>query len=330
MAPVGNEAILRPLLIVDQWFERLGELDLTGRDPAHRNRLDALEDAVQRMIVGVQSYAPSVRRGPVLGLRAAASRLSDDMVDPQDQQSQGETHDPEFEERERARGTVSAILADIERCLGEVEDALVGPAREMSVPTHIPDEVICIPQVLAMTWTKRAINLLSDIQHSLGEEHLKDRRNTAIIRDIWVCLHSASAAMVQVADAAAVDARSFLGHLIDASSAASRVLQSLERRGSIAGAPDPLSEHVNDPLKELKVLVDEGTDLVLVGLTNREGDDVRIAWRFISKGAVELDDDKLRQQVTENMPAANRDRLEAIVEAGRRAREDWRQVARSA
>lgn len=339
MAPVdvsGN--IQRKLTIVNAWMETLLDvIEASEADKAHLDRIGALEDSVERVISAAQEVPQSLRLGPLQGLRNLFVTLAGDMVDPEEQIEHGSLpDDDEFLERELLVGTVPALLERIAGAIDEVGETLVGAAREISARTDVPDEVVSIDHVTAVTWAKHAIGVITGLERTLRNSQQRSiLANQAVARDSWVAILAIACALAQIADHDALDARIFLGCVSDAFHAADRASKSLEVRRNLSPwkESDPFADDLGQPLQELRDLADEATNIVIDGLVGREANLGRIAWREITGGRLNLAEDDIRGLVREGLddkaPALLRldvphDRMaEDLVAIARQVREEW-------
>lgn len=332
----GGNTIRRNLLIVNAWMETLQEVIEDAKvDKAHKDRIYALEDAIERHIGASQEFPMAIRLGPVLGIRGLFETLAKDTADPRvvivnDGLPED---DEEFSAKEAEVGTVAALLHRIAEAVDEVGDCLIGAAREVSLPTDVPDEIVCIGHGVSLQWASVAIGVLDRVESTLRKsEERASPANLAVARDSWVAILSFACALAQIADHDAIHAINFLGRVSDAFHAADRAGKSLSVRRNLSPwkESDPYGDALLQPLQELKSLADQATNIVIDGFVSRDEFIDRIVWREISGGRIELDEAAVRRLVSErvgdnSIPRARftGDPSETLVAVSRQVRQEW-------
>lgn len=294
-SPAGAQ-VLSGILLADQWVQALVEATSSGmhHDPGHIDRIEALEDGLQRLVRAGQHHPAAIRRGVLAGYMTVCRRIAIDMdaagvVIEIDDIEAGD----DFKRLEVSHGTVSAICLSIAAALSEVDQELVGDAAKGDVPAYVPNEIVNIAHQDAVHWTASVVNAISEIEAAIISAPDKDRfSNTMPIRDAWVACLSISCGMVQIADDEALDSRAFLVQVAEAGAAAERALNSLTWRRSLPDWQngDLFGEAVTPHLAAIKDIVSSATDLVVSGLMHRPERLDRIRWRSLSRGKVGLSD----------------------------------------
>lgn len=336
MTAAANDDLLRLFLLIDRWLETIDLVseEVSGTlDAAHQERLGAIEDCAHTMIAAAKFCPLAIRLGAVNGLRAQLLSLADDATGGErillDQDGDDEWSKEFLTDQDR-EGTVSAVLRQIASLFEGVGNQLVGQAREITLPTEIPDEVVHVAHGTAKSWVRDTHSAISSVESTLmNQPEAQDKNNSAIVRDCWVSILSAAAALAQISDDQALDARTFLGHIMDIDNAQQRASSSLKFRRALSDGVAGFADAIDEELGRLKHLADRATDLVIVGLTNKQQDALRIAWREISRGRIEEDEASLRADCEKDTCHKDLSADEVVGEA-KIAFDEWLQVERPA
>lgn len=288
--------------LVHAVIARLGSMRGTPADPAHAERLDAVEEAC-RLVADAASESPrSLRAGPVAGLRSLALRLAAEMDGAGDLALFAD--DDGLRGLESAHGSRPAALMGLAMALDAIARGIGSPAAGAPCAAS----VVWVPREAARTWARKVDAGLSRLER----EALRASAGEGLRRDAWGIACPVAVALAQVTDHACVDARQALARLAEAGAALS---QAVARHASLSAAgPVPPSGGAAGACLGMVAVVDEGVSLLREALSARAERADALAWRLLSKGRTGLGPAEIRA-----LAGAG-----PVAEAGLRHEEDWR------
>ncbi len=288
--------------LVHAVIARLGGMRDAPLDPAHAERLDAVEEAC-RLVADAASESPrSLRAGPVAGLRSLALRLAAEMDGGEDRGLF--VGDDGLRGLEAAHGSRPAALMG----LGMALDAVAGAIGAPTAPAPCAAAVVWVPRRAARSWARRVDAGLARLER----DALRADAGEGLRRDAWGVACPVAVTVAQVTDHACVDARQALARLAEAGSALSQAV-ARHASQSAAGAA-PASAGAAGACLGMVSVVDEGVSLLRDALSERPARSDAVAWRMISRGRTGLAPAEIRA-----LAGAG-----PVEEAGLRHEADWR------
>ncbi len=283
-----------------------------GLDPAHDERLEAVEEAARLVADAAVECPRSLRAAPLAAFRGLVLRLALETDDPS---CAGDAYagDAALAGLETLHGTCAASLMGLAMALSAVE----GAVGRVPVPEAVaPDGLVWVPRLAVRAWTRQVVAAVSRLESDV----LRGGADPAVARDAWSLACLVSLALAHVTDHACVDVRAALTRVAEAGAALS---QAVALRASQDAAGGGGTDAAAQACLDLVGVVEEGVRLLRTGVDARGSSAATLAWRLVSRGRTGLGPERIEAIVracgaSVRLPAAE------LARAARSYEDEWR------
>ena len=308
-------AAVRGADLVHAFLAHLDERE-TDMDPAHAERLCAIEE-MTRLLADATSASPRSLRADLLAdTRLLVTRLAADVEDASADESRFLGDDGMRPIEERA-GTLCAALLGLSMAIDAIESAIRRSGSRAPAELTAP---ITLRRPDVRAWASKVVTAVSGLESHI----LSDPTCGApgLRRDAWGTALSLTSALAHATEYGFVDARVVMRRL---SEAASLITQAVALISSDAAARGVAMEmrHVETCLSVMPA-IEEGMRLVKAALSDPAADAPAMTWHMMVKGRVRLSDEQV-ETIARRLSdgGGNVVLLDALRRGARAVRLDW-------